>query len=84
MVHRILFSDHIVAACGETYHKRIAEGMKTSSEETGLLNVRPGKVVNFCGREPRTGKAGQPPVREHWAGGGNRKGQAQWDRDSRP
>jgi hypothetical protein len=66
------------------YQERIEKGMKRSLGEAGLLDVRLGKVVNFCGCEPRSGKAGQPPEREHWAGGSNRKGQAQWDRDSRP
>jgi SNF2 family DNA or RNA helicase len=37
-------------------------------------SVRPGKVAISCGWEPRTGKAGQPPVREPRAGGSNPKG----------
>jgi len=45
-------------------------------------SVRPGKVAYSCERESRSGKAGQPPEREPWAGGNNRKGQAQGDRDN--
>ena len=77
--------DHVVAACGEAYqYESIAGGVKTSSGEAGLLDVRPGKVANSCGCESRSGKADQPPEREPWAGGSNPKGQAQGERDSRP
>ena len=38
--------------------------------------MRPGKVAYSCGRGARTGKAGQPPGREPWAGGSNPNGQA--------
>ena len=37
-------------------------------------SVRLGKVVYSSGWKSRTGKAGQPPVREPWAGGSNPKG----------
>jgi hypothetical protein len=36
--------------------------------------VRPGKVVYSNGWKSRSGKAGQPPDRELWAGGSNPKG----------
>ena len=46
--------------------------LKVISKKAGA--VRPGKVAYFSGWESRTGKAGQPPVREPWAGGSNPKG----------
>ena len=36
--------------------------------------VRPGKVVYSNGWDSRSGKAGQPPDSELWAGGSNPKG----------
>jgi len=37
------------------------------------LLVRPGKVVYSSGCKSRSGKAGQPPDRELWVGGGDAK-----------
>ena len=54
--------------------KEFRVGVSTSLEGAGLLDVRPGKVVYSCGCESRSGKAGQPPEREPWAGGSNSKG----------
>jgi hypothetical protein len=62
-------------------HRRISivytipEGNKQNSATGvhGELLVRPGKVVYSSGCKSRSGKAGQPPDRELWVGGGDAK-----------
>ena len=46
--------------------------------------VRPGKVVYSSGCKSRSGREGQAPDGELWAGASNPKGYAQRNQDIRP